>query len=211
MASPIKARTDQEAQQELKEKQGIKGDNWTSVDVMLTPKTFGTLMARQSAIDYFGIKMTVASTATKWIPRKISGAGKKVLRNGSEGITQKTGSPKGKLIKIPVNKDTPPTRKVGAVTGKLDGNRLAKLVDRKFYYFRVPPNMSLNAIAVMINTQFTKNKPAYVVTSAGKKYYINPSFNAASKLFATGEETGKAALDVPEDKTPVPGDTAKTA
>jgi len=178
------------------------------MNVMMGPKTFGTVMIRQSCEDYYKIKKNVDANATKWIPRQSENQKKTIPRNKGEGTTEKVKQPKGKLVKVPTNPEKPPARKVNGIIGKLDGSARQKKNDlnRKFYYLRVPPSMSLNAIAVMINTQFIENRPAFVVLASGKKYNINPNFKEASKIIPTGDESGKKREDIPDNTQKVVGD-----
>jgi hypothetical protein len=41
------------------------------------------------------------------------------------------------------------------------------------FLIRIPLGMSINALSVWINNQFTANKPKYFVSQSGKKWYLN--------------------------------------
>lgn len=206
---PIKAMTDAEAAAEKKRLQAIKGDNYDTAQFYITSKSYVSVKIRQSVRDYFGIDTTVDVNATKWSPRqKKSESGGTRLRNDAEGFDERTGVPRGKLIKFPVNPESLPKDQVVAQKGKL-GKQKSTSVNRRFYWIRVPHATPLAAIVIWVNTQFKNNKPPYFITNTGKKYYINPNYKDKSKLLPIGADSGKTREDAPDDKFTPEGEKAQ--
>ncbi len=206
----IKAPTKEQLEAELAIAKARKGDNWVTMCAMVSPKSYVTFAVRQSMVAYYGLKREVDPAALLWLPRQATENATKVDMNGTEGHRSAVLVPHGKLIRIPTNPAEYPADKIVALKGK-KGAEKAEKVNRKFYYFRIPPCMSLNAVSLMINQQFTKNKPTFFVTANGNKHFVVATFKEASKLKATGYDTNKPRNSLPVEVVNQAGDNANAS
>lgn len=203
--APVKPMTAAQIAAEKKRVQKERGDNAEPIYVLVDPNSYAVIKARQGFVKYFNVKQDVPQDSKKYEPREVAENSAATKRTATDGATQRSGVARGKLIKVPTNPDKRPADKVGALKGKL-GKQTAVLVDRKHYHLRVPHYMSINAIAIMINTQFQDNKPPYIIMPSGKKWYINAEYKDKSKLPKLGKNSGGAAKNVPEDKENIDDD-----
>jgi hypothetical protein len=169
--------TTEEAAQETKRLEKLKGDQYDTVNAWADPDSFFTMKLPESVIKYYKITKTITGAATPYQSTKESN--KKENKSKIIGASMRSGAPKGKLIKLPVNPASVPTDKIKSRGGKQ--------YDRKFFYIRIPQGMSINALSVWINNQFTANKPKYFVSPSGKKWYLN-DFKDKAQLNQIGKK-----------------------
>ena len=169
--------TTEQAAEETKQLEKLKGDQYDTVNAWADPDSFFTIKIPESVIKYYKITKTLSGTGTPYQSTKESN--KKENKSKIIGASMRPGTPKGKLIKLPVNPASVPTDKIKSRGGKV--------YDRKFFYIRIPLGMSINALSVWINNQFTANKPKYFVTQSGKKWYLS-DFKDKSKLNQIGKK-----------------------
>ncbi|MBE9122873.1 hypothetical protein IQ269_19240 [Tychonema sp. LEGE 07199] len=174
--------TAEQSKKELDEVAGKKGTQRVLVQAYLEPTTYINFYVREDFYNYYGVKVVVASTATKAEPKRPVKTGSKVTNKGN-GVSY---SNKGQ--KLPDKKIKVPTTGGDAPLVNSKGTKR-----KKWMTFRVPTYMSSAAVALWINTAFDANrKPTYFMLESGTRVNIDSTLVEPSKLkplasFKSGE------------------------
>lgn len=180
---PSSAEIDKEKDAALK----LAGEQVTLVSAWASPDSAFLFHIPDIVVEYFKIDVSgegISESIKIYVPKsKIqanSSGVQRVKPSPIVGVRQRILVPKGKLIKLPVTKDKPATKKIKSAYNQEYA--------RKFFGIRVPTAMSLNALSLWINTQFGQNKPLYVMTVSGKRWDVLENFKDKSKLAKIGRQ-----------------------
>ena len=170
----------------------LPGEQVTLVAAWASPDSAFLFHIPDEVVDYFKIDVTpdgISQNTKIYVPKsKIRTNSSGVVRvkpSLIEGARQRILVPRGKLIKLPVIKEKPPTKRIKSAYDQT--------YVRKFFGIRVPPAMSLNALTLWINLQFAENKPEYIQTVSGKRWDILASYKDKSKLAKIGRQDVQVA------------------
>ncbi|OCQ97519.1 hypothetical protein BCD67_24725 [Oscillatoriales cyanobacterium USR001] len=199
-ASQATSPSQQTVEEQIKDLKQQVGNQFATVYALITPDDVAAIKVSQEALEYFDITPHAKPGATIWKPRQQAASGNKEKTKSRESAQQRSGVARGKLVRIPVNFQSPPARKLNRLKGKGSAKKNTVACNRKYFYFRIPYAMSIDALVVWINNCFKKNKPNYFIQASGKTWYINDSFKDASKLAKIGIDSGEARSSGPEQK-----------
>jgi hypothetical protein len=166
-------KTQEQLKKELDELEAKKGNQYVMVNAYLEANTYVTFSVREDFFKYYGVKVVVAPTAKKAVPRRLAATGTPKDTNKGNGVsyTNKNSKLPDKKIKIPTTGGDAPV---------LNSKSTKK---KKFMTFRVPSYLSSAAVALWINTAFdTNRKPSYFILESGTRVNIDPTFTEPSKL-----------------------------
>lgn len=165
--------TAEQAKKDTDELAARKGIQRVLVQAYLEPTSYINFYVREDFYTYYGVKVVVATTASKAEPKRPAKTGTPKITNKGNGVSYSNKGQKlpDKKIKVPTTGGDAPL--VNSKTTKR----------KKWMTFRVPTYMSSTAIALWINTSFDANRrPTYFMLESGTRVNIDSTLVEPSKL-----------------------------
>ena len=165
--------TAEQAKKDTDELAARKGIQRVLVQAYLEPTSYINFYVREDFYTYYGVKVVVATTASKAEPKRPVKTGTPKITNKGNGVSYSNKGQKlpDKKIKVPTTGGDAPL--VNSKTTKR----------KKWMTFRVPTYMSSTAIALWINTSFDANRrPTYFMLESGTRVNIDSTLMEPSKL-----------------------------